>query len=110
MGEIVYKRGVRINLIIGIVIYKLNRKFGRFLLESEYVVVEGRVVERFVVKGDLGFLVFKYILLLCMREIDVYVMVYGKFNKFVLSLFIICFLFKESCDVLEVRIFGIDNF
>lgn len=109
VGEIVHKRGARTNLTTGTVTYKSNRKFGRFSSKSEYVVVEGRVAERFAAKGDSGSLVFKHTLSPRTREIDVYAMVYGKFNKFVPSPPIICFPFKESCDVLEARTPGIDN-
>lgn len=109
IGDIVHKRGAGTDLTTGIIASKENKIIGRFSSESEVITVIGRDSKQFAGRGDSGSLVFKETLSPVKREIDVYAMVHGKKKLFVPSSLIICFPFKEGCDVLVGRTSGIDN-
>lgn len=76
MGDIVYKRGVIIGFIIGIV-KKVEIKIydKKFVLLSIVIYIFGWNFKIFVEKGDLGLLVFWYLLLLEKDLLNVVVMV-----------------------------------
>lgn len=75
MGDIVYKRGVKIGFIIGIVKNVEVKIYGRFVLLSIVIYIVGWNFKLFVEKGDLGLLVFWYLLLLEKDLLNVVVMV-----------------------------------
>lgn len=83
IGDIVYKRGVKIGFIIGVVNDVKYERIGNFIFLSWVIYVIGRDGELFVDRGDLGFFVFWYFMFLVSNVLDVCVMVNGKIDIFI---------------------------
>lgn len=108
-GDIVHKRGATTGLTTGIVKEVRAQKTGRFDLPSTVIYVTGRDSKPFAIEGDSGSLVFQQSLSPHEKELDVLAMVQGKIRLPFPNADVICFPFKDSCDILETRIFDIQN-